>query len=604
MFRLSKFAGRFRFKTFRSKLIFSFLVLIIIPITLSTSITYAIFENMVRDKLSLGCQMAMSQAKVNVERVFNDVLTTSESIIRNRDIQRVFKEVKTEYYQQGQFGVVSVSDAIIINDAILTAQTTTLNFYANNVITLIDTTGRAYTSAKVANPNEEYEKVIQKLKIRPDRNYSIWIRTSGDIVLPGATGGQDSILMARAYINLDSFEKLGDLIICIPLTKLSEILGKMVVFEGVQAYIIDSKGIVISSTEVDSVDKPLEIITKVAYQQKDMSNLIMYPIKSDNCTLNLQPVGWFGWKVVQVLPDNVLFSEISYNRNILIAVNVAFFLLFLGMSYLISGSISRPIKNLSIAAKKIATGSFDVSVYVKEDGEIKQLADDFNYMTVELENLINKVNEDEKIKRDLELQVLYAQINPHFLFNTLSSIKSVADACSVPNISRLIVGLSNLLYNSLIKKNEYITIREEIENVKNYVFIQKFRYMKVFEELYDIPETVMDCKTLKFILQPVVENSIIHGFEGMVVDGVIKISAVLMEDRIKIVISDNGAGMSSERIQTVLSGMDPGKGNFSGIGVANVNRRLQLHFGDDFGLVMSSRKGQGTVTEIYIPLLR
>lgn len=207
-----------------------------------------------------------------------------------------------------------------------------------------------------------------------------------------------------------------------------------------------------------------------------------------------------------------------------------------------------------------------------------------------------------KKKADMEFQILQAQINPHFLYNTLDSIKWLAVIQNVHNISSMTNSLINLLKYNISRNNKTVMLSEELESVKNYVNIQKYRYGDIFEVTYDVNEDLLEYRILKFILQPIVENAIFHGFENMEGNCLIKIIARKKDEYLIIEIIDNGIGITNERLEDIQS-PNKDKGKFSGIGLRNIEERIKLYFGEKYGLTIDSKLHEGTHVSLFLPII-
>ena len=216
-----------------------------------------------------------------------------------------------------------------------------------------------------------------------------------------------------------------------------------------------------------------------------------------------------------------------------------------------------------------------------------------------MENI--KVNE--KHKRIAEIKTLQAQINPHFLSNTLNTVKWLANAQKADNIETLVSSLIKLLHVSMGKGGDYISIREEIEYIRSYIQIQEFRYFDKFEVIFNIEEDILDYKILKFILQPIIENSIIHGIGPMDQKGLISVKAYKSEEELFFSVTDNGAGICDDKIEQVLKS-NGSSSTFSRIGIYNVNERIKLNFGEQYGLNIQSVEGLYTSVEIILPIIK
>jgi LytS/YehU family sensor histidine kinase len=205
------------------------------------------------------------------------------------------------------------------------------------------------------------------------------------------------------------------------------------------------------------------------------------------------------------------------------------------------------------------------------------------------------------LMRDAELRVLQAQINPHFLFNTLNSIKWMAAVNGAENVSNMIAALGSLLEATLGRKKELITLADEFNCLQNYVLLQKMRFGDKFDIVIQAQETILDYKVPQLILQPIVENSIIHGFEDMDSGGLITVKADQFDDCLLIEIQDNGKGMDPKTAGMLLSDINEQKGRFSNIGLKNVHDRIKLRYGPGFGLDVTSEKSKGTLITVKLP---
>ena len=299
------------------------------------------------------------------------------------------------------------------------------------------------------------------------------------------------------------------------------------------------------------------------------------------------------WYVVSMIPYDFINSDIHSLRKEMILIGVIFILVILIFSYFLYSSIKVPLYNLLDKMKTVSKGDLKVLVNDEYKDEIGIISNNFDSMLFRINELIEKSKQQEIEKRDLEIRMLQAQINPHFLFNTLNSLKWTALMNQDYTVSEGLSSLAELLRNTIIDKNELITIKKEVENIKNYVVIQKIRYGNSFEVKYDIEEDLLENKIIKFILQPIVENSIIHGIDENKENQWINIKITSEKENILIIIEDNGKGFNS--------GKNIKNNKLSGIGWNNVDERIKLTFGLEYGALIESEINRGTVVKIVIP---
>ncbi|QHQ63182.1 HAMP domain-containing protein [Anaerocolumna sedimenticola] len=272
-------------------------------------------------------------------------------------------------------------------------------------------------------------------------------------------------------------------------------------------------------------------------------------------------------------------------------------------SVIISNSISRPIKELSGITGQVAKGDLSVRSHIKKGAEVKVLSDSLNIMIEKLSELIETVKIEQANLREAELKLLQAQINPHFLYNTLDTIIWLAEADKGADVVDMVGALSNYFRTSLSKGNDRISLKEEELHVRSYLQIQQSRYKDILEYEINIPGELGDCLVPKITLQPLVENALYHGIKNKRGKGKIIISGDQDGRNIRLLIQDNGLGMSKERLKQVLEALNKkDKGlekNFYGL--YNVNERIQLYYGKEYGLKIKSRYQVGTEVEVILP---
>ncbi len=265
-------------------------------------------------------------------------------------------------------------------------------------------------------------------------------------------------------------------------------------------------------------------------------------------------------------------------------------------------SITKPVQELSGAAKKIADGDFSTRVDVATKDEIGMLALNVNEMSGRLEEMVQKIKDDERKMRHTELRLLQEQINPHFLYNTLDTIVWLVEGNSPEKAVNMVVSLSDFFRIVLSKGKDIITIREEEQHIRSYLEIQQVRYRDILEYDISIPEELYGYKILKLTLQPIVENSLYHGIKVKRGKGSILVTGELKDDKIYFDIRDTGVGMSKEDLASIRNKLTrPCKETDSGFGLANVNERIHMNYGPEYGVTIDSKQGEGTRVQIVIP---
>lgn len=308
-----------------------------------------------------------------------------------------------------------------------------------------------------------------------------------------------------------------------------------------------------------------------------------------------------GWTLVSMVPyKSVMAETMAISGVMILAVAITLIVTLLLLNRILTGVV-KPLKKLEKYMVQVNPDNMDQRMEILTDDEIGHLSMKFNQMMDRIWNLKEQVIEEQEDKRKYELQALQAQINPHFLYNTLDSIIWMAET-NDSNIVAMTEALAKLFRISLNKGNEEISLERELEHVKNYLIIQSMRYADKFTYEISAEPGVERCRTIKLILQPIVENCIYHGIKKKRGTGKITIRAYRREQNLIIEVSDDGCGMPEEICRKILSDeIESENISGSGIGVKNVNERIQLRFGKKYGLSYSSEEGVGTTVTYVLP---
>lgn len=268
---------------------------------------------------------------------------------------------------------------------------------------------------------------------------------------------------------------------------------------------------------------------------------------------------------------------------------------------IVSNRVSRPVKELSVAMKAFEKNAEQFQ-YNPVHGvyELESLSESFDHMVTKIQELMVHIVDEEKTLRKTELKALQAQINPHFLYNTLDSIQWMCEKKDTEKAIAMVSALAKLFRISISKGKELIPIEKELDHVRSYLVIQSYRFKGQFEYYFEVDEKLLNYYCNKITLQPIVENSIIHGLEGMYDEGEIHIRVIDGGDHILMQIEDNGVGMTKEQCQKIIAHDESDQ---FGIGIKNVNDRLKIYFGQEYGLKIESELDCGTKVIVKIPKL-
>lgn len=332
-------------------------------------------------------------------------------------------------------------------------------------------------------------------------------------------------------------------------------------------------------------------------------------VSNEKAVMIYNNLEYFDWEFVFLFDyDEIEKKTFEIKRKI--RINVYIILAFVIIAtILFSRTITKPISFLVTKMKKVEKGDLAVTGTISRKDEIGMLDGQFNKMISRIDELIKKNYIQELNKREAELNALQIQINPHFLYNTLESINAIASVYKCFEVCEITQKLGEMFrYNISPGKSEYTTVINEIKHIRNYVHIQKIRFKDSFETVYDIEKSVKEYKTMKFILQPIVENAIYHAFEPSCEKGMLEISAYKSGECLMFKIQDDGIGMSQEKLDSLNEYINKTDDNMlsgykKGIGIRNVNMRIKLAFGNDFGLSIKSNLNSGTTVLIKLPVI-
>ena len=318
--------------------------------------------------------------------------------------------------------------------------------------------------------------------------------------------------------------------------------------------------------------------------------------------VTIKSIGYTGWKVVGVTPNNVVsLNSIKTRLFIIFIITLILFILALINSY-ISSRITNPIKELEKSVAVLEEGELEAPISIGGSYEIQHLGNSIKNMAKQIRLLMDDIVTEHEAKRKQEFDTLQSQINPHFLYNTLDIIVWMIENEQKTEAVKVVTALARFFRISLSKGKSIITVRDELEHVRNYLMIQHMRFKNKFSYIIDADEECMELASLKLMLQPLVENAIYHGMEFMDGEGEILLKVWKTEEDLYFTVKDNGLGMTEEQVESLFSDqvlVTSKKG--SGIGVKNVNERIKLYFGEKYGLVIDTEPDEGTTIIIHLP---
>ena len=395
----------------------------------------------------------------------------------------------------------------------------------------------------------------------------------------------------------------GILLVDISYSSLEQLFDGVTAGKGGYVYLISSDGELLYHPKMQLIDSGrMQENNVAAAAYKDGNHMEEFDGSSRFVTI--KSIGYTGWKVVGVTPENVVtLNTIKTRIFIVFIIALILFILALINSY-ISSRITNPIKELEKSVGILEEGNLDVPVYAGGSYEIQHLGKSIGDMAAQIRLLMKDIVTEHEAKRKQEFDTLQSQINPHFLYNTLDIIVWMIENEQKAEAVKAVTALARFFRISLSKGKSIITVRDELEHVRNYLMIQHMRFKNKFTYEIQAEDGVLELASLKLMLQPLVENAIYHGMEFMDGDGEILLKVWKEEGDLYFSVIDNGLGMTEEQVGNLFTGashVDSKRG--SGIGVKNVNERIKLYFGEKYGLSIESEPDEGTTVKIHLPVV-
>ncbi|GMQ57385.1 sensor histidine kinase [Vallitalea sediminicola] len=595
----NKYLKKIRYISIRTKILLSFSLVIILLISSTLIFALSKYNHKLLNNNIDYSKKVTSSLVVNLDEYIYQLKYISNIIAYNQYVQKYLNK-HDSYYS------IDSSDSF----------QRTLEFLSNIV------TSRSDIDSILVFDNDRlsvFKSTHLDLNTTFDYKNQLWYKNILDSgVTPKISGPHKQEYLDNPEINVfsvnrtvqryDGLKKTGVIHLSVNLSELKKFCESEILYKNGFIFIVNDYGEIIyqpynntSSKEMTSLQKDAtNLVPRLA---SDKINIFTHTINAEKYQIVSKHMNNANWYIVAATPYKSITEDAEHIKNIIISMGLLSLILALAITYILSTAITKPILNLRKCMVEATEGNLTIRSNIKSNDEIGILSSSFNSMLSQIEKLMQQVISDQEQKRKLELKTLQAQINPHFLYNTLDSIIWMAESKN-ENIVPMTESLSKLFRISLSKGNDIIPLLSEIEHVRNYLFIQSMRYTDKFDYSVSVKPQLLRYKTIKLILQPIVENSIYHGIKNKRGKGNITINCYCNENKLLITITDDGIGMNSETCTKILSPSYKTDGRLSsGIGVHNVNERIKLYFGNQYGLRYESTISIGTTVYIDLPLI-
>ncbi len=566
--------------------------LVIFPVLSVAIISYSRSSVELEEELRQHSSQVIEQVESHIEYYLQDFEITSLKIINSPEVSSLFKDEKSGNVVEGARNTLK-------NAAYSRADISNITVLVGDDI-VIDTLGdrNFYPATKI---KEEYWYSSVPL------NGMIMLVTR---TLKLKNKEQPVISLVRRLYNPDTLLPVGVLIIDINFRRIEEISNKVTVSRNGYFFILDAKGHYVYHPDYSKLGKKVEYSQLSKLKTIGNSTQILENERKDFVTYTFSPN--IGWSFFTAVPyKDITGGIIQIGRTIILTILFSLMIAYT-IGFVFATSIIRPIRRLQQFMKEVEIGKLNGRVLVESNDEIGQLSAGFNNTVEKLSNLLEEVyisklraTEMSLKQKEIEIKMLQSQMNPHFLYNSLETIRGMALEEGQEDIATMSFSLAKLLRYNLKNESSTVSLREEIKFCQTYLQIQKFRFDDRFEYEIDIPDWAMDLQVVKFSLQPLVENCFVHAYGQMIQEFRIAISVVFESDSsFTIRIEDTGAGIPDHVLEALSRKIDQKTTNSDGnnIGILNVHQRIHYVFGPEYGLRISSQLGLGTIVKMHLPI--
>ena len=397
-----------------------------------------------------------------------------------------------------------------------------------------------------------------------------------------------------------SGEKEGVFFIDLNYSAISELCDQSTVGTKGYAFILDAKGNIVYHPQQQQLYNELQTENISLIMDTD-EDTVLTGTGNDGKLYSISRSEKTGWTVVDCTNVKELLSKSRQAQSVYVLTAIILVIVALLFSRFMARSITLPIQKLRDSMKKVQEGDFSVSdVVVDSKNEIGSLTKSFDVMTHRIHELMEQNVHEQEEKRKSELKALQSQINPHFLYNTLDSIIWMAEGKKKEEVVLMTASLARLLRQSISNEDEVVPIANEVEYARGYLTIQKMRYKDKLEFQIEVDSSILYIPLIKLVLQPIIENAIYHGLKYKESKGLLIVKGFMKDGNAVLQVIDDGVGMDEETLAHIY---DKHKVNYhsNGVGVYNVQKRLKLYYGEDYGITYTSELGKGTTATITIP---
>lgn len=563
----------------KGKLFSFFIIMGITPLIFMTLFSYFNTSRVIDNKVNNSIRDNIKIMSGLISSQMNTFLSITDYISNEEDVKSIL--IKDNYLNYEE-KFKDIQKIYKITNLVIASQKLDLPIYITGKNSLSYYTNMDFVPSIYEDINSDIFREADKSALLKEPYICVHRRVDGkyrkDIVMGIVQQIKDiNTDKVLGYISLDVYDDY-----------FNDIFNNAKAYKGDNIYVLDKTGVIVT-------DKLSKNQTGFKFYNKYLNTILSSKSGTFSCSIDGKDyIAYFdtvdenGFKVVETIPKDIIYSDRINIVKFFIVMLMLFIAAAVWLSYLLSKYISNPVNKLAELMQSVERGDRTVNFDVKYDDEIGHLGRSFNNMVKEIHRLIDDVYMKKYMLKDAEFEALKAQVNPHFLYNILESINWMAKMKNCSDISRMITTLGKFLRYSISSKGDIVTVEEDMKQVENYLKLQEMRYGDEFRTEINIDKEIYNQKILKLLIQPIVENAIVHGIEPKIGQGLLIINGYKDNENICFEIIDNGVGMGN----STSSG--------EGLGMKNVDKRIKIHYGEEYGIFAESACSM-TCVKIIIP---
>ncbi len=598
----------------KRRLIFYFILSILIPTSIVCTTIYIKSTNTITKKIDLSIEKNLNTAEAIIVQRIDSAKDIATLILMNLNVKVI-----------NVLSSPKPVDTVAIVDEITTLEDILSNYSLSSVSDVTKATfiphiyivnRPEYNQYHISDKVFDFGLIENEKWVKEFTNRKFAFAGLGKV--NSSSKRMDTLRFAQKVYNLRVANPnyVGILTIDIEAKYFNDILESFKASPGSSVYVVDSHNSILLSNDLSMSGKELTSLHVQTNEEGISYRSFITTINGKKMLTSIKSIKTLDWTIVAISPLDELNDELRSFRKVVYGVLGLSLVLSFLTALLLAADVAKPIQRLVKSMSTITEGNLEPNIIYKRNDEFAFLIQQYKRMVSEIKELIqklyvselNKQNAELKAKtaelkaKDSELKALQAQINPHFLYNTLDSINWMAVKRGDDEISTMVQGLADFFRYSLNKGCNTILWKDEIKQVESYLTIQKVRFRNKLDYNIEVPDEIAQCYTIKLILQPIVENAIIHGIEKKDVDeegeGCIEIHGALMNGLVEISISDNGIGADTEVLNAIL---EDENNTLKSFGLRNVNLRIKQYFGNEYGLRFDTNQWGGVTVKIAVP---